>query len=290
MKKFIFSKNINYLTVFILIFIFSAIIIFIFRSDIFRKEKNNVVPDSKDGKVKLEIASEYDEYFVDQLIWIKVVVTNNSKENYYLKFPLKRLYIYFGVTYPSGKKFTDSFSSELQEQPDSLKLEPGSSFEKVMPLNTAIEKFYGEDNKETGFYKINAKYQNLISNDLNLNVTEPTGEDKEIYEQTYEKLFRTEIPQYGKIQKLGEALKKYPGTKYTPQLYKIYFDESNYSKDYNNNSDEINNFFESNYDTYGADLILDVGNVNFEKLLSKYRDSKTGYMIRQRRKEALTHK
>ncbi|MBK8553671.1 MAG: hypothetical protein IPL53_22510 [Ignavibacteria bacterium] len=159
-----------------------------------------------------------------------------------------------------------------------------------MPLNKLIGKFYNEDKKEIGVYKINARYQDLNSNELNINVTEPTGIEKELYDQTYGQLFKPEIPQYEKIQKLSVLLNKYPGSKYSPQLYKMYFDESKFTKDYNNNSEEIVDFFEYNHDTYGADLILEIGNVNFEKLLSKYRDSKTGYMIRQRRKETLTHK
>jgi hypothetical protein len=288
--KFIHSKNKKFLTVLLPVIIFSAIIFFIFKSEILRTDSNNSLSNTSNGIVRLTVETEYNEYYTDQLIWIKVIVINDSKSDYYLKYPLKRLYIQFKASTPSGNKIYESLNSDTAVKTDSLLLKPGSSFEKVMPLNTAIEQFYGEDKKETGIYKINAKYQNLISNDFDISVTEPTGVNKEIYEQTYEKLFKPEIPQYDKIQKLGEALKKYPVTKYTPQLYKLYFDESNYSKDYNNNSDEINNFFESNYDTYGADLILDVGNVNFEKLLSKYRDSKTGYMIRQRRKEVLTLK
>ena len=274
----------------VLIIFTAFLLLFIFKSKIIRNEREDLIPDSAERKVSLIITPEYDEYFIDQLIWIKINVANNSNENYYLKSPLKRSYVSFAGTYPSGKNFTDSLSSDIREHSDSLSLEPGSSFEKVIPVNISAEKFYGEEKKETGNYKINAMYQNLTSNDLNINVSGPPGIDKEIYDKTYGKLFTADIPQYEKIQKLGELLKKYPGTKYSPQLYKIYFSESNYSKDYNNNSDDINYFFENNSDTYGADLILDIGNVNFEKLLSKYRDSKTGYMIRQRKKEALTLK
>ena len=274
----------------VLIIFTAFLLLFIFKSEIIRNEREDLIPDSAERKVSLIITSEYDEYFIDQLIWIKINVANNSNENYYLKSPIKRAYVDFSVTYPSGKKLSDSLSLDIREHSDSLKLEPGSSFEKVIPVNISSDKFYGEGKKETGKFNIIAEYQNLTSNELNINVTEPAGVDKEIYDQTYGNLFITDIPQYEKIQKLGELLKKYPGTKYSPQLYKIYFSESNYSKDYNNNSDDINFFFENNSDTYGADLILDIGNVNYEKLLSKYRDSKTGYMIRQRRKEALTLK
>ena len=287
MKRIFENKN---LLISVLIIFAVILLLFIFKSNTFRKANESMIPDSAERKVSLIITPEYDEYLLDQLIWVKINLTNNSNENYFLKSPLKRSYVRFAGTYPSGEKIAVSFISEIQEQSDSLKLEPGSSFEKVMPLNISAEKFYGKEKKETGNYKINAKYQNLTSNELIINVTEPAGIDKEIYEQTYGKLFKAEISQYEKIQKLGEAIKKYPGTKYSPQLYKIYFDESNYSKDYNNNSDDINYFFDNNSDTYGADLILDVGNVNFEKLLSRYRDSKTGYMIRQRRKEAMTLK
>lgn len=273
------SLLISVLAIFIVI-----LSIFIIKSKSFMNKGETMIPDSGERKVSLIITPEYDEYFIDQLIWVKINVINNSNENYYLKSPLKRPYVSFTGTYPSGKKITGGSGSEIQEQSDSLKLVPGSSFEKVIPVNISSEKFYGEERKETGNYKIGAMYQNLRSNDLNFKVKEPAGIDKEIYDQTYGNLFMTDIPQYEKIQKLGELLKKYPGTKYSPQLYKIYFSESNYSKDYNNNSDEINYFFDNNSDTYGADLILDVGNVNFEKLLSKYRDSKTGYMIRLRQK------
>jgi hypothetical protein len=284
-----FFNNKKFLTFFLLIILISAFVLFFFRSEIFRRENNNI-SDTPGGKVRLVIETEYNEYFIDQLIWVKVIVTNNSNVDYFLKSPLKRIYTRFEGTYPSGKKITESGSYDKNEMSDSLLLKPGSSFEKVMPLNIEAEKFYGEEKKETGTYKINATYQDLVSDEISITVNKPAGIDREIYEKTYEQLLGSDISQFEKIQKLGEALKKYPGTKYSPQLYKLYFDESNYSKDYNNNSEEINKFFESNYNTYGADLILEIGNVNFEKLLSKYRDSKTGYMIRQRRKEALTNK
>lgn len=287
MKRIFENKSILYSVLIIFTVILSM---YIFTSKTFRNEKEKLIPDSAERKVSLIITPEYDEYFIDQLIWLKINVANNSNENYYLKSPLKRSFVSFAGTYPSGKKIADSLNLDIREHSDSLKLEPGSSFEKVIPVTISSDKFYGEGKKETGKFNIIAEYQNLTSNELNINVTEPAGVDKEIYDQTYGNLFITDIPQYEKIQMLGELLKKYPGTKYSPQLYKIYFSESNYSKDYNNNSDDINFFFENNFDTYGADLILDIGNVNFEKLLSKYRDSKTGYMIRQRRKEALTLK
>lgn len=266
------------------------VIFLIFRSELFRANINNNSTDTSGGKVRLKVETEYNEYLIDQLIWVKVVVFNNSNTDYYLKDPLKRLYTHFEVTSPSGKKVNEILSSDISQQTDSLQLRPGSSFEKVMPLNTVTEKFYGEEKKETGAYNVRASYQDLISDEIRVIVREPEGIDKEIYEKTYVQLLNSDISRYEKIQKLSEVLKEYPSSKYAPQLYKIYFDESHYSKDYNNNSDEINNFFQSNYDTYGSDLILEIGNVNFEKLLSKYRDSKTGYMIRQRRKEVLTLK
>lgn len=290
MNKDNFLSKKTYLPVILVFVIMITVIFYIFRPEAPRKENESNIQDSGNGKVTLDIETEYGEYYIDQMIWIKVIVTNNTKDNYYLRYPLTRLFVMFEKIYPSGDSISENIAADAFLQSDSLLLKPGSSFEKVIQLNTEPEKFYGDEKKETGIYKINARYQDLISNEINLKVSEPSGIDKELYDDSYLKLFKNEIPIYERNQKLGELLKKYPGTKYSPQLYKKYFEETNYSKDYNNNSDEINNFFESNYDTYGADLILDVGNVNFEKLLSKYRDSKTGYMIRQRRKEVLTLK
>lgn len=286
------NKKSEHKKVFILtsIVVLVCLLIFLFVPDLFKKGNENLIKNTSAGKVNLIITSEYEEYFIDQDIWIKVSVVNNSNENYFLKWPLTLTYTHFAGTYPSGKKINEIPTDDSIEPKDSLKLDPGGSFEKVMSLNKLIGKFYNEDKKEIGVYKINARYQDLNSNELNIDVTEPTDIDKELYDQTYLQLFKPEIPRYEKIQKLAVLLNKYPGSKYSPQLYKMYFDESKFTKDYNNNSEEIVDFFKYNHDTYGADLILEIGNVNFEKLLSKYRDSKTGYMIRQRRKETLTHK
>ncbi|HMS32761.1 MAG TPA: hypothetical protein PKC91_01615 [Ignavibacteria bacterium] len=290
MNKENFLRNKKYLAVFLVFITMVTVIFFIFRPKILMNENISKKNEQGEGKVRLEISAEFDEYIIDQLIWIKVTVINNSDDNYYLTYPLRRLFVKFDETYPSGNKNIENLPADSSMQSDSLLLKPGSTFEKVIQLNREPEKFYGEKKKETGIYKISARYQDIKSNEINFKVSEPAGIDKELYDETYLKLFKDDIPVYERNTKLGELLKKYPGTRYSPQLYKKYFEESNYTKDYNNNSDDINYFFESNYDTYGADLILDVGNVNFEKLLSKYRDSKTGYMIRQRRKEILTLK
>ena len=141
-----------------------------------------------------------------------------------------------------------------------------------------------------GNFKIIAEYQDLSSNELNISVSEPAGIDKELYDQTYGSLFKMNIPDVDKMYKLEALLKKYPGTKYSPQLYNKFFRESKFINDYNKSTENISDFFENNNDTYGAELILELGNHNLEKLSSKYRDTKTGYLIRQRKKEELTHK
>lgn len=280
----------KYLIAILLIVIFGLILLLNYKTEIFTKKDNFDVPESESGKVIFKILPEYDKYYIDQLIWIKAVVINNSKENYFIVHPLKRSFVRIEETFPSGNRISGINIADTTKQSDSLMLKPGSSFEKVILLNSESEEFYGDMKRETGIYKLFARYQDLVSDEITINVSEPEGKDKELYDRTFLQLFKSEKSDYEKVSSLGELLKRYPGTKYSPQLYKIFLTESKYSKDYNNNSDEINYFFENNHDTYGADLILDIGNVNFEKLLSRYRDSKTGYMIRQRRKETLTHK
>lgn len=267
-----------------------SVSIFIFRSEVFRRKPDTKHPDTADRKVILILSPEYDGYFINQDIWMKVVVVNNSDDNYYLKLPLNRTYTNFYRTYPSGKIITDSITVNRLKPPDSLKLLPGGSYEKVMTLNKTSTKLLIDDINETGIYIINATYQDLVSNELKLPVTVPAGIDKELYDQTYGKLFAQNISEEERVYKLEDLLKKYPATKYSPQLYNIFFRESNFTNDYNRSSENISDFFKYNNDTYGAGLILDIGNHNLEKLSSKYRDSKTGYMIRQRKKEALTHK
>lgn len=286
------NKN-KFILIFSLFLVLVSVLIFTFRSDIFRKRSGNDLLDSTDREVKLIITPEYSEYFIEQDIWMKVMVVNNSIESYYLKFPLNRTFTNFKGMYPSGKIIADSITFNPIEKSDSLKLIPGSSYEKVMALNKAAKNFFISDkgdNVETGIYKINARYQQLVSNELSLKVTLPTGADKELYDETYGKLFIQNVSPEEKIYKLEELINRYPSSKYSPQLYYIFFRESNFTNDYNRSSENISDFFKYNNDTYGADLILDIGNYNLEKLSSKYRDSKTGYLIRQRKKEALTHK
>ena len=281
------NKNIYIL---LLIVVIISISLFVFRDLVFRKSSDIKPPNVSDGKVKLIIMTEYNEYFIDQDIWLKVSVVNNSNENYYLKLPLNRSYIYFKGVYPSEKIVTDSFTVDPGEIKDSLKILPGNSYEKVVSLNPVNEKFFRENGKETGIYSLIAGYQDLLSNELSIPVILPSGDDKELYEQTFGSLFGQEVSDYDKAVKLGELLKKYPATKYSPQLYNIFFRESDFVNDYNRASENMSDFFEYNNDTYGAELILDIGNHNMEKLSSKYRDTKTGYLIRQKKKEALTHK
>lgn len=283
------QKN-KFLIILILIIIIISVLIYIFRSDIFKKASVNSHLASSENKVKLVIDPEYDRYFIDQDIWLKVVVVNNSSDNYFLKMPLNRFVVRFKGISPSGKVFEDSLRINIIEPADSLKLLPGNSFEKVMPLNIQTKRFFSPENTEKGNFKIIAKYQNLVSNELNISVSEPEGIEKELYDQTYGSLFTQNISEMDKIYKLEELLKKYPGTKYSPQLYNKFFRESKFINDYNKSTENILDFFENNNDTYGAELILELGNHNLEKLSSKYRDSKTDFLIRQRKKEDLTHK
>lgn len=278
------------LIILILILIIISALIYVFRSDIFKKSSVNSHLDSSENIVKLVIEPEYESYFIDQDIWLKVIVVNNSSDNYFLKMPLIRSVVSFKGISPSGKIYEDSLKININEPTDSLKLIPGNSFEKVMPLNIETKRFFYPENTERENFKIIAKYQNLSSNELSISVSEPVGIDKELYEQTYGSLFKMNIPDEDKMYKLEALLKKYPGTKYSPQLYNLFFRESKFINDYNKSTENISDFFDNNNDTYGAELILELGNHNLEKLSSRYRDTKTGYLIRQRKKEELTHK
>ena len=286
------NKNKNRLISFLIIIVV-AFLIFLFKSLL---TNNKSVIDSSDTpkkKVSLIISPEFVLFFKEQDVWMKVTVMNNSGDDYYLKFPLNRSLINLSVTTPAGKIIKDSVLSEITEPSDSLKLLPGSSYEKVMPMNREIKNSSAKGNfilSDTGIYKIKIFYQDLISDEISIPVTAPSGNDKELYDKTYGSLFEQNVSEYDKLAELEELLKKYPASKYSPQLYYLFFRESNFTNDYNRASENISDFFKYNNDTYGAELILDLGNHNMEKLSSMYRDTKTGYLIRQRRKEIMTHK
>ncbi|MBK8553670.1 MAG: hypothetical protein IPL53_22505 [Ignavibacteria bacterium] len=126
------KKNSQYKLIFILtaVTVLIFLLIIIFKPDLFNNEKDKLFSDTADGKVNLIITPEYEEYFIDQDVWIKVGVVNNSNENYFLKWPLTLTYTHFAGTYPSGKKMSEVLTDDSIEPKDSLKLVPGGSFEK----------------------------------------------------------------------------------------------------------------------------------------------------------------
>ncbi|HMS65548.1 MAG TPA: hypothetical protein PKD83_09885 [Ignavibacteria bacterium] len=286
------NKNKNRLISFLIIIVV-AFLIFLFKSLLTNNKSVIESSDTPGKKVSLVISPEFVSFFKEQDVWMKVTVMNNSPNDYYLKFPLNRSLINLSVTTPAGKIIKDSVLSEITEPSDSLKLLPGSSYEKVMPMNREIKNSSAKGNfilSDTGIYKIKIFYQDLISDEISIPVTAPSGNDKELYDKPSGSLFEQNVSEYDKLAELEELLKKYPASKYSPQLYYLFFRESNFTNDYNRSSENISDFFKYNNNTYGAELILDLGNHNMEKLSSMYRDTKTGYLIRQRRKEIMTHK
>lgn len=280
------SKKLFFLILFVLCILFINKFI---KSKLLNDQDKILIKDN----VNLIIYPEYDEYFINQDIWIKCDLINNSKDNYYLKLPITIHSVTVIITNPLNEK--GNYHTETENAyNDSLELIPGKSTEKLVCLNWVFPRFTSTDIKIYGLYKIKFVYQGIESNEININITEPTGVDKILYDSTFNGIFKPYIPINEKMNKLEKLLDKYPSSKYSPQLYNYLLLSTHNLFSQERYLENINNYFQFNYDTYGSrfiliryfvylenELKLDNKSIDLIKdnLITKFPNSKTEYIL-----------
>ena len=213
------------------------------------------------GKVQLIIEPEYDEYLLNQRVWIKVVLRNLSNNDYYLK---KSFFIYnlnLNITDPSGNKIHCGVELHGIKPRDSILIPPGDSVFSYENLDT----YLGMKDNVPGVYKICANYQGIKSNEIEILMLEPTEIDKEVYDLTQKARMLAWTQE--EISLLSDIIDHYPESKYIPEFYNrllgiiIYEDKdinneflhycNKYFSDYSNSYVSFN--IVSHYDGYLQD-------------------------------------
>ncbi len=203
------------------------------------------------NKVELTIKPEYEEYFIGQDVWITGVVTNTTGKDYYLINSFNVTEINFDIIDPRGNKLTNPLEvTKTDIGKDSIKLQPGESFENDFPTDLYLQ--WGP--QEVGEYKITMEYQGLKSNQIIINVKEPTGIDKEVYDQMYNAINAPDFKQSS--QDLEQLLDRYPTTRYSPQLYNLLILGLAYTDDGSRLDYNINNYFKYNANSFTTRVVI----------------------------------
>lgn len=204
------------------------------------------------GKVQLIIEPEYDEYLLNQSVWIKVVLKNLSNNSYYIKRALSNPFLDFKILDPSGNKVHCGITYTYGKARDSILLSPEDSVLRYECLDI----YMATQNNIQGIYKIYANYQGIKSNEIEIMMLEPTGIDKEVYNSTYRT--RTAPWTLKEISHLSNIIDSYPESKYMPQLYSILLGILVYKeKDiYNKFMYYFNKYFENHSNSYNSLFVI----------------------------------
>lgn len=181
-------------------------------------------PDSllrSENSVELIIESEFDYYLLNQVIWIKAAVINNTNSNFYSRSYLQPIDLNIVIIDPFGNGISKKIHSRSIMLDTVFVVKPGERYQRIIPL----EIYMGFDDYKIGKYQIScilSGYCNppkLTSNTIEIEVIEPKGKDKELYDLTYGlRLFP--ISYDGKL-KLHKLLNQFNESIYAPQLYNV---------------------------------------------------------------------
>ncbi|MDZ4711162.1 MAG: hypothetical protein SGI89_02415 [bacterium] len=175
--------------------------------------------DQNPENIIFTISCEDSEYLSGEAIWVNVKVINNSEMDFYFNGELILGSNLNFKVFNSNDELVDriflNFSTAID---DSILLSPGDTLENDQTLNWFRLNLQNRTNK---FYII-AEYNNLKSNKVEFTITEPIGDEKEIFDfiKLYDKE-RFKLDTNGKSldNKLIRLIETYPNSRYLPILY-----------------------------------------------------------------------
>lgn len=172
-----------------------------------------------DNGIALLITPYNNEYFSNELIWINVKVLNNSNTDYKMigDLSLGSGYLSLSVKDENGKILNSILTSETyaEYKPDTVIISPGQVAENDINLGWYI---FSNKNKKI---IVDASYNDLNSNHLEIPIIEPEGFEKEMLDlwNEYEFALRKNKIDDELRFKVIEFNNKYPQSRYIPQLY-----------------------------------------------------------------------
>ncbi|MBK9331307.1 MAG: hypothetical protein IPM96_02625 [Ignavibacteria bacterium] len=232
----------------------------------------------KNDSLQFTIQSEYEEYLVNQDIWLKVKLYNNSKAPYLMNLPFSK----------PGIVFTIKEGDSLRLRFDNQNYEPARIFSCLLPesdsLVTYIHLIYNiSDILKAGTFTVIADYQDLESNEITFAVSKPKGGDKVIFDELhgpYKHATREEQYNYRL-----EILEKYKDSQYCPQFYIALLQFTEGQKDTSLFQDMFDKYFDNYPNSFSLTRIMDeywyyLGNVkglSHDQARQKLRDLKDKY-------------
>lgn len=230
-------KIINYIILVILIFFSSSCLIPDNYPNINTHKSFN--PDSllkSENSVELIIESEFDYYLLEQNVWIKVDLINNTDSNYYVMESISPGILKFSIIEPDGNPVSSGgFTVNYVIWDPILVLKPGERYQEIISL----EHYLNSQEYKIGTYKISSGFYGhenipyLKSNTIEIEILPPKGEDKELLYLTKQSNTR-----------LSNLLDQYCESVYAPQLYTTLIVYSNNTSDNSIFESSCNKYFE----------------------------------------------
>lgn len=243
----------------IFIFTFLCLLTLIYKSFVIGLFKNDVDTSMKNlnkSEVQFSIQPEFNKYFRNQTIWIKVAIFNNLENPYQLNDPFGITGIKFDVIGPDKLPLENSILS-VDYLPMKSVFVPGKdSAITYVNLDYFFFNLVQIKKKQVGEFMIKAKYQNLESNEVTILMENPSGEDKELFDETFEGYYL--FSNNDQSMRLENLLEKYKTSPYAPQLYvQLYhFTPVENKSDTTRFKNLFKKYFENNTNSYSLVYLL----------------------------------
>jgi hypothetical protein len=204
--------------------------------------------------VEFSIIPEYEEYLINQSVWVNLQIKNNTSDTYYIKDELSWDIIDFYIFDPRGDRLRRVAEIDNLPSFDSIALQPEEIFDKLLNLDAHFMSAQNVLNELEGDYKIYAFYQNLESNKIILKFNRPTGNDLKVYNMTYYGYLLPENEE--EFLELKSLVFSNPQSKYAPQLYNCLFLSSYYMKNDRIYTEVLDHFLNHNPSNFGLSHVL----------------------------------
>lgn len=204
--------------------------------------------------VILTIEASKNSFLQAENVWVQVKLINKSGFDYELKSDFFFLTgISFHILDPDGNKIQNNLIAE-QFGENNEKLLSGDTVIKIGNLSWYFNKYQNYE----GNFTIQAEYQKIKSNVIDIQITPPSGNDEIVYERMRSadnKLNKSEITFANLLTDMENLLYEYPSSIYAPLLYNritlstpIFTEEERF----NNLKDFFFSRYQNSYENYLA--------------------------------------
>ena len=233
---------------------------------LFKNYVDSNIKNLNKSEVQFSIQPEFNKYLLNQMIWIKVVIYNNLENPYQLNDPFAVSGIKFDVIGPDKLSLKNSLLHADYLPMKSVFVPGKDSVITYANLDYFFFKVSQIKKKQVGEFIVKAKYQNLESNEVTFLIENPTGEDKDLFDETFGGYYL--FSNNDQSMKLENLLENYNTSPYAPQLYMQLF----LLTPIENNSDTtrfknlFKRYFDNNSNSYSLVYLLQV----YESYLENY--------------------